>query len=50
MEIREAVSFHHSQVKFMTLQELHIINTQSLIRDSNKICESLRVIENEFQV
>ena len=50
MEIREVVSFHHSQVKFVTLQELHANNTGALIRDSNKICEHSRVIKNECEV
>ena len=50
MEIREVVNFHHSRVKFMTLQELYTNNTWSLIRDPNKICEHLRVIKNEYQV
>ena len=39
MAVCEIVSFHHSQVKFMTPQELHSHNMQSLIRDSNKICD-----------
>ena len=38
MEICKAVSFYHSQVKYMTLQELLANNTRSVIRDSNKIC------------
>ena len=36
MEIREAVTFYHSQVKYMTLQELLANNMRSLIRDSKK--------------
>ena len=50
IEIRKVVSFLHSQVKFMRLQELLIKNTRSITRNSNKICEHLRVIENEYQV
>ena len=50
MEIREAVSFYHSQVKYVTLQELLANNMQSLVRDSNKISKYLRVITNECQV
>ena len=45
IEIYEVVSFHHPQAKFVTLQELHINDTQSLIRDSNKISEHLQVIK-----
>ena len=37
MEIHEAVSFYHSQVKYVTLQELLANSTRLLIRDSNKI-------------
>ena len=37
MEIREALSFYHSRVKYLTLQELLANNTRSLIRDSKKI-------------
>ena len=37
MDIREVVSFYHLQVKFVTLQELHAINTRSLIRDLNSV-------------
>ena len=50
MEIREAVSFYHSRVKYMTLQELLANNTRSLIRDSNKTSKHSRVIKNECQV
>ena len=49
MEIYKVISFHHSRVKFLTLQELHATNTRSLIRDMNKICEHLRVIKNKCQ-
>ena len=37
MKIREAVSFYHLQVKYITLQELLTNKTQALIRDLNKI-------------
>ena len=50
MEIREALSFYHSRVKYVTLQELLANNPQSLIRDSKKIAKKLRVIKNECQV
>ena len=50
MEIREAVSFYNSQIKYVTLQELPANNMQSLIRDSNKISNHSRVIKNECQV
>ena len=50
MEICEVVSFHHSRVKFVTLQELHVNNMRSLIRDSNTNCEHLQVIKNKCQV
>ena len=50
MEICEVVRFHHSRVKFMTLQELHANNTQALMRDSNKTCKQSQVIKNECQV
>ena len=50
MEIREAVSFYHLQVKYLTIQELLANNTQSLIRDSNKIFKHSQVITNERQV
>ena len=50
MEIREALSFHQSQVKYVTLQELLANNTRLLIRDSKKITKKLRVIKNECQV
>ena len=50
MKFREAVSFHNSRVKFMTLQVLKANKTQSLIRESNKTCEHLQAIENECQV
>ena len=50
MEIREAVSFYHSRVKYVTLQELLANNTRSLIKDSNKISKHSRVIKNECQV
>ena len=50
MEIHEVVRFHHSQVKFVTLQELHAYNTQTLMRNSNKICEQLQRIKNKCQV
>ena len=50
MEIREAVSFYYSRVKYMTLEELLANNTQFLIRDSNKISKHSRVINDKFQV
>ena len=50
MEIREAVSFYYSRVTYMTLEELLTNNTQSLIRDSNKISKHSRVINDKFQV
>ena len=50
MEICEVVRFHHSRVKFMTLQELHANNTQALMRDSNKTCKQSQVIKTECQV
>ena len=50
MEIREALSFYHSRVKYMTLQELFANNTWSLIRDSKKIAKKSWVIKNECQV
>ena len=50
MEIREALSFYHSRVKYVTLQELLANNARSLIRDSKKIAKKLRVIKNECQV
>ena len=36
MEIHEAVSFYHSRVKYVTLQELLANNMRSLISDMNK--------------
>ena len=50
MEIHEALSFYHWQVKYVTLQELLANNTRSLIRDSKKIAKKSRVIKNEYQV
>ena len=50
MEIREALSFHHSQVKYVTLQELLANNMRLLIRDSKKIAKKSRVTKNECQV
>ena len=50
IDINEVVGFHHSRVKFMTLQELLANNMHSLIRDLNKSCEHLQVIKNERQV
>ena len=50
MEIREALSFYHSQVKFVTLQKLLANNTRSLIRDLKKITKKSWVIKNECQV
>ena len=50
MEIRKALSFYHSRVKYVTLQELLANNTRSLIRDSKKIAKKLWVIKNECQV
>ena len=41
MEINEVVRFHHSRVKFVTIQELHANNTRALMRDLNKIYEHL---------
>ena len=49
MEICEALSFYHSRVKYVTLQELLANSTQSLIRDSKKIAKKSRVIKNECQ-
>ena len=45
MEICEEVRFHHSGVKFMTLQEWHANNTQALMRDLNKICKQSQVLD-----
>ena len=50
MEIREAISFYYSRVKYVTLQEWLANNTWSLIRDSKKIAKKSRVIKNECQV
>ena len=50
MEIREALSFYHSRIKYMTLQELLANNMRSLIRDSKKIAKKLQVIKNECQI
>ena len=54
MEICDAVSLYHLRVKYVTLQELLKNNTQSLIRNSNKISEhsqlESQVIKNECQV
>ena len=50
MDIHKVVSFYHSRVKFVTLQELHANKTRLLIRDLNKICEHSQVIKNECQV
>ena len=50
MEICEALSFYHSPVKYMTLQELLANNMRSLIRDSKKIPKQSQVIKNECQV
>ena len=49
MEIREALSFYHLRVKYMTLQELLTNNKRLLIRDSNKIAKKSRVIKNQCQ-
>ena len=49
MEIREALSFYHSRVKYVTLQELLANNTRSLIRDSKKIAKKLRVIKTSVK-
>ena len=49
MEIREALSFYHSRVKYVTLQELLANNMRSLIRDSNKIAKKLRVIKTNVK-
>ena len=49
MEIHEVVRFHHSQVKFVTLQELHAYNTRKLMRNSNKICEQLQRIKTSVK-
>ena len=48
MEIREALSFYHSRVKYVTLQELLANNTQSLIRDSNKVAK--KIVSNQKRV
>ena len=45
MEIREAVSFYRSRVKYVTFQELLTNSTRSLTRDSNIISKQLRVIK-----
>ena len=50
MKIREALSFYHSRVQYVTLQELLANNTRSLIRDSKKIAKKSQVIKNEYQV
>ena len=50
MGICETVSFYHSQVKYVILQELLSNDMRSLIRDSNKIAKKSRVIKNECQV
>ena len=50
MEIREALSFYHSRVKYVTLQELLANNMQSLIRDSKKISKKSQVIKHKCQV
>ena len=50
MEIREALSFYHSRVKYVTLQELLANNMRSLIRDSKNIAKKSQVIKNECQV
>ena len=50
MEIHEVLSFYHSRVKYVTLQELLANNTRSLIRDSKKIAKKSRVIKSECQV
>ena len=50
MEICEALSFYHSLVKYMTLQELLANNMRSLIKDSKKIPKQSQVIKNECQV
>ena len=50
MEIREAVSFYHLRVKYVTLQDVLANKTRSLIRDSNKISKHSQVITNECQV
>ena len=49
MEIREAVSFYHLRVKFVTLQELLTNNMRSLIRDSNKISKHSRLIKTSVK-
>ena len=41
MEIHEALSFYHSRVKHVTLQELLANNTRSLIRESKKIAKKI---------
>ena len=50
MEICEALSFYHSRVKYVTLQELFANNMRLLIRDSKKIAKKSWVIKNECQV
>ena len=50
MEIREALSFYHLRVKYVTLQESFSNNTRSLIGDSKKITKKSQVIKNECQV
>ena len=48
MEIHEALSFYHSRVKYVTLQESLANNTRSLIRDSEKIAK--KIASNQKQV
>ena len=50
MEIREALSFYHLRVKYVTLQELLANNTRSLIRELKKIAKKSQVIKNECQI
>ena len=50
IEIHEALSFYHSRVKYVTLQELLANNMRSLIRDWKKIAKKSRLIKNECQV
>ena len=49
MEIRKALSFYHSRVKYLTLQELLANNTRSLIRDLEKIAKKSRVIKTSVK-
>ena len=47
--MKQSVSSYHSQVKYMTLQELLANNMRSLIRDSNKISKHSLVIKSSVK-